>query len=141
MNIPVIDPFGVAADPAMPSLALALDPEEAQRQFLRRLPQLAGEHGVVHLRKIRVTRYKPGRRCMIEYDVEVERPDTPLEVVTLIGKVRVRRFGKSGYRLLGALWDAGFRLDSQDGISVPKPIGTVSKWRVRYARARLAVHH
>ena len=130
MNIPVIDPFGVAADPAMPSLALALDPEEAQRQFLRRLPQLAGEHGVVHLRKIRVTRYKPGRRCMIEYDVEVERPDTPLEVVTLIGKVRVRRFGKSGYRLLSALWDAGFRLDSQDGISVPKPIGTVSKFQM-----------
>src|SRR5438093_7807496 len=67
---------------------------------------------------------------MIGYDVEVERPDTPLEVVTLIGKVRVRRYGKSGYRLLDAFWNAGFRSDSQDGISVPEPIGTVSKFRM-----------
>ncbi len=114
----------------MPSLALALDPEEAQRQFERRLPNLASEGGVVHLRAIRVTRYKPGRRCMIEYDIEVAQPDDVPQAVTLIGKVRTRRFGKSGYRLLSTLWNAGFRSDSPDGISVPEPIGTVSKFRM-----------
>ncbi len=130
MNIPVIDTFGVAADPAMPSLALALDPEEVQRQLGRRLTRLAGEGGVVHLRTIRVIRYKPGRRCVIEYEVDVERPDAQPETVVLVGKVRVRRYGKSGYRLLDAFWNAGFQSDSPDGISVPEPVGTVPKFQM-----------
>lgn len=130
VSISVIDPFNVAADPQMPSLALALDPVEVQRQFLSRLPRLAVPRDRVHLRAIRVTRHKPGRRCVIEYDVEVERPELPPEPVTLIGKVRAGRFGKSGYRLLDRLWHAGFESDSQDGISVPEPIGTVSKFRM-----------
>ena len=141
MNIPVIDTSGVAADPAMPSLALALDPSEVQRQFGRRLSRLAGQHGCVHLRTIRVTRYKPGRRCVIEYEVDVERPDAPPETVLLIGKVRVRRYGKSGYRLLDAFWNAGFQSDSPDGISVPEPAGTVpafQMWLQRKVPGRLA---
>jgi hypothetical protein len=129
MSVPVLDPFGAAEDPEMPSLALAVDPTEVEQRF-RRLRRLLGEHGSVRLRAIRVTRYKPGRRCVIEYDVDVERPGVAPEVVTLIGKVRARRYGKSGYRLLDALWDAGFAADSPDGISVPEPIGTVGKLRM-----------
>jgi hypothetical protein len=130
VTIPVTDPFGAAADPAMPSLARALDPGEAQAQFQRRLPDLAGEAGRIAVRAIRVTRHKPGRRCLVEYDVEVERPDRPRELLTLVGKVRAGRFGKSGYRLLRALHDAGFGADSPDGISVPEPVGTVSAFRM-----------
>ena len=130
MSIPVIDPFGAAADTAMPSLALALDPMTVQGRFKRHLRRLAGERGVVRLRAIRVTRYKPGRRCLMEYDVDVERPGLAPEAATLIGKVRARRFGNSGYRLLRALWDAGLRADSEDGISVPEPIGTVPMFRM-----------
>jgi hypothetical protein len=123
----VIDPFGAARDSEMPSLASALDPQEAQRQFEDRLQgKLVGESGSLRLREIRVRRYKPGRRCVIEYDLDIERP----EVLTLLGKVRVRRFGKSGYRLLSAFWDAGFDADAPDGICVPEPVGTVSKFRM-----------
>ena len=124
VNIPVVDPFCAADDPEMPSIATALDPDEAQRQFEHRLGHLAGEDGSFQLREIRVARYKPGRRCVIEYDLE--RP----EAMTLLGKVRVRRFGKSGYRLLSAFWDAGFDADALDGISVPEPVGTVSRFRM-----------
>jgi hypothetical protein len=130
VSVSVVDPFGVAADPAMPSCALALDPVAVQRQFKRRLPRLAGGRGVVHLRSIRVTRYKPARRCLVEYDVEVERSGAPPEAATLIGKIRVRRFGMSGYRLLDALWNAGLGSDSRDGISVPEPIGAISMFRM-----------
>jgi hypothetical protein len=130
MNIPVSDPFGAACDPEMPSLALALDPVEVQRQFGSHLTPLSGERGLVHLWAVRVTRYKPGRRCVIEYDVEVERAEDAPEATTLIGKVRARRSGKSGYRLLKAFWDNDFRADSQDGISVPEPIGIVSACRL-----------
>jgi Phosphotransferase enzyme family len=123
-NIPVVDPFCAADDPEMPSIATALDPDEAQRQFEHRLGHLAGEDGSFQLREIRVARYKPGRRCVIEYDLEQP------EAMTLLGKVRVRRFGKSGYRLLSAFWNSGFDADAPDGIAVPEPVGTVSKFRM-----------
>jgi aminoglycoside phosphotransferase (APT) family kinase protein len=130
VSITVNDPFGAAPDRAIPSLAMALDPAEAHEQFSRCLTRLAAEHGFIRLRAIRVSRYKPGRRCMIEYDVEVERPDLPPEPVTLLGKVRAGRYGKSGYRLLSALWEAGFQADCPDGMSVPEPIGTVGRFRM-----------
>jgi hypothetical protein len=126
----VEDPFGVAADRAMPSLAKALDPTEAERQLQQRLPRLTGENGSLRLEAIRVRRYKPTRRCMIEYEAAVKHPDAPPAPATVIGKVRVHRFGKSGFRLLDAVWTAGFEADSGDGISVPEPLGTVSAFRM-----------
>jgi hypothetical protein len=48
----------------------------------------------------------------------------------LIGKVRRLRSGKSGYRLLSALWEAGFGADSADGITVAEPIGVVPEFRM-----------
>jgi hypothetical protein len=139
--IPVIDPFDVARDSEMPSLARALDPNEAQRQLGTNLPRLAGEGGFVHLRSIRVTRYKAGRRCLIEYTVELEKPSKLGETIALIGKVRVGHRAASGYALLEAFWNAGFAADSADGISVPEPIGVVpdfQMWLQRKVPGRLA---
>jgi hypothetical protein len=131
MKVKARDPFNAADDPALPTVRLAVDPNEAQRHLgRRRLPRLTGPEGSAWVRGIRVTRHKPGRRCVIEYEVEVERPGAPTELVTLIGKIRQARFGISGYRLLSAFWDAGFDADSDDGISVPEPIGTVGKLRM-----------
>lgn len=128
--VPVTDPFGVAADPEMPNLAQALDPATVQLQLGRRLPRLAGKLGYVHLREIRVTRYKPGQRCLFEYNVEVERPDASPENVVLIGKVRAGHSARGSYRLLDRLWNAGFNEDSADGISVPEPIGIVNDFQM-----------
>jgi hypothetical protein len=129
VTVEVLDPFDAAADPALPTIALALDPEQAARQ-LRRFPRLTGHGGVVRVQAIRVTRHKRGRRCVIEYDVDVERADAPAERATLIGKVRVARYGNAGHRLLSAFWEAGFDSDCSDGISVPEPIGAVAKFRM-----------
>jgi hypothetical protein len=130
VDVALIDSLGVTNDPAMSSLAAALDPAEVRRRFRGRLRRVTGENGLPRLRTIRVTRYKPGRRCVIEYDLEVERPDAAPEMVTLIGKVRRLRSGKSGYRLLSALWEAGFGADSADGITVAEPIGVVPEFRM-----------
>lgn len=141
MTVVVVDPFGVAADPEMRALTSAIDPVAAQEQFGRRLPRLAGPDGFVAVRAIRVTRYKPGRRCVIEYDVEVERPGHATRKVALIGKIRRRRSGKSGYRVLDSLWDGGFGADAKDGIVVPEPIGVVPEFRMwlqRKAPGRVA---
>jgi hypothetical protein len=129
-DVTLIDPLDVTNDPAMSTLAAALDAAKVRRRFRGRLRRLTGENGLPHLRTIRVVRYKPGRRCVIEYDVEVEWPDAAPEMVTLIGKVRRLRSGKSGYRLLNALWDAGFGADSADGITVAEPIGVVPEFRM-----------
>jgi Phosphotransferase enzyme family len=134
-DVDVLDPFGAASDPLLPTVASALDPREAQRQ-IRRLPWLAGG-GAAKLRAIRVTRHKPGKRCLIEYDVDVARPGSPR--VTLIGKIRHARYGKEGYRLLQSFWNAGFDSDTADGIAVPPPVGIISKFQMWVQRKVLGV--
>jgi hypothetical protein len=129
-DVTVSDPFEAAGDPAFPALARALDPAEVEHQFKRRLPRLAGPEGLVYPRAIRVTRYKPGRRCLVEYDVEIRRPNRAPEAATLIGKARAGRYGKADYRVLEAFWRAGFQGDSPDGIAVAEPISTVAKFRM-----------
>jgi hypothetical protein len=130
MTVSVRDPFGVTGDAEMRTLGPATDPVVVQQHFARHLPRLAGENGFVRALAIRVARYKPGRRCVIEYDVDVMRPRREPERLTMLGKVRRRRSGKSGYRLLDALWAAGFGADARDGIVVPEPIGTVPELRM-----------
>ena len=43
MSVIVVDPFGVADDPEMSTLALAIDPAQVDRHFQRSLPRLTGE--------------------------------------------------------------------------------------------------
>lgn len=126
----VLDPFGAAADPELPTVAVALDPEEVQAEFKRGLPRLTGGDGMVRVKSIAVTRHKPGRRCVIEYDVRVKSPDGSRQKVRLIGKVRARRYGNEGYRALDAVWNGGFDAKSPDGISVPEPVGVIPRFRM-----------
>ena len=122
MDIPVIDPFGIAADPKMPFLRQAINPSEVRCQFERHVSYLREEKGKVNLNAIRVTRYKPQRRCLVEYDLEFERPP---EKLTVIGKARAKGVDKATYHILTALWNAGFRADNHDGIHVPEPMGII----------------
>ncbi len=77
-----------------------------------------------------MTRYKPARRCLLEYDVVLPSSCGRDEELTLIGKVRARHGEDSGYRLQRAFWDAGFEAESRDGISVPEPVGRVPAFRM-----------
>jgi hypothetical protein len=125
----VNDPFDAASDPALPTVRLALDPASVAAEFKRGLPRLAGE-GTVSIKSIVVTRHKPGRRCVIEYDVRVKHPDSPRQKAKLIGKIRARRYGNEGYRMLEAVWNAGFHASSADYVSVPEPIGVIPRFRM-----------
>jgi len=127
LNIPVIDPFNIAADPKMPFVAGAIDPLRVQQQFLQLITQKIPK---VNLLAVRVIRHKPGRRCLIEYDLEIENPDASFQVITLIGKVRAKGTDSNSYQLQQSLWNAGFSDDSEDGISVPEPMGIVPKFQM-----------
>jgi len=128
-KVTVSDPFGAAADMELPTVAPALDPVIVNEEFHHGLPRLATD-GRVTVRSITVTRHKPGRRCVIEYDVRIRFDDRPREKMTLIGKVRARRFGNEAYRLLDAIWSTGFQGDSADGVSVPEPVGVIPRFQM-----------
>ncbi len=125
MGARVDNPFDTASDESMPSLLLALDPKSAKHHFKRALPRLSGPDGTCRVKGIRVIRHKPGRRCVIEYDLRIEEGGKLLNSVSVIGKIRARRFGNEAYRLLDNFWSGGFDDTSTDGISVPEPLGVI----------------
>lgn len=127
MNIPVIDPFNIVADPKMPFVAGALDPLKVQQQFSQFLSQNISK---INLCAIRVIRHKLGRRCLIEYDLERGNPNGSSQLITLIGKVRAKGTDINSYQLQQSLWNAGFSDDSEDGISVPEPMGVVPEFQM-----------
>ena len=131
MTVAVLDPYGVSADPAMPFLADATDPAHVERHFRRLLSGGARFRGV---HEIRVVRHKPGRRCIVEYDVEIHGPDLERQRVTFVGKARARGSPNDADALLRQLRLRGFGDDAPDGFCVPEPLGVVRPYRMSLQR-------
>lgn len=118
----VSDPFGARGDDRNPFLAAALDPPFVQDR-LRSLPELQARVPGLVVRGVRVLRHKPGRRCLIQY--ELAPSGAPAEPLLALGKVRARGTDFSTYRLVGHLAARGFAPHSEDGVSVAPPLGVV----------------
>jgi hypothetical protein len=118
----VFDPFGARADGGIRFLPAALDPSAVQERF-RRLPELQARVPGLRLRSARVLRHKPGRRCLIEY--ELAGADPAAEAVFVLGKVRSRGADLRTHALARRLIECGFGPDSADGVSIPEPLGVV----------------
>ncbi len=108
-------------DPGLPTLASALDPAIAA-VFI--LPVLATR---LRLESPRITdvqlrRHKPGRRCLIEYQVAPGDGTTPIPV---LAKLRRRGVDTSNFDFLQALAANGFHPEAPDGISIPTPLGAI----------------
>ena len=128
-GIGVDDRFNAADDAALPTVVPALNPILAAAALKRQLPTIS-RAGRLKLRAIRVIRHKPGKRCVIEYDLKVKRTGEVDHRVTVIGKIRARRSGNEGFRQLKMIWVAGFDSLSADGISVPEPVGVISEFKM-----------
>lgn len=128
--IPVTDPFNTATDLDLPTVGAALNPLLVGEELKRHLPRLSGADGVLKLRAIRVVRHKPGKRCVVEYDVRRKVNGVKTDRMTLIGKIRSRRSGNEGFRQQELIWNGGFAADSADGISVPEPVGVISEFKM-----------
>ncbi|MBD2296773.1 phosphotransferase [Anabaena sphaerica FACHB-251] len=122
MNVFVSDPFDSVADIKMPFLSAAIDPVQVEECFDRCLSIARN----THLEKIEVIRYKPGRRCLIEYELINDFG----QKITLIGKVRAKGTDFHSYELQKSLWETGFGDDSFDGISVPEPMSIIPEWQM-----------
>ncbi|MDZ7622274.1 MAG: phosphotransferase [Candidatus Competibacteraceae bacterium] len=126
MNILVSDPTDALGDPAMPMLRLALQPEYMARRLQECLSlgrQLATGDESIQLRAIHVRRHKPGRRCLIEYELAYPGPSGGEARLTLLGKVRAKGLDRRSHAVQNALWRNGFGPLSEDRIGVPEPLG------------------
>jgi hypothetical protein len=101
-----------------------------QRRLEPFLAPIADESGPLVLRAIRVTRHKPGRRCLIEYDLEPRHAASPSQPLTFVGKVRAKGLDAAAYELQKTLWNAGFDDHSADDISVPQAVGVIPDLRM-----------
>src|SRR5690606_37365393 len=84
------NPTGLLADPAMGFLAPALEPEPALAAFRRPGGPLADLDGPVRIARIDILRHKPGRRCLIAYDIDVAPRHGAPQSFTLLGKARAK---------------------------------------------------
>jgi aminoglycoside phosphotransferase (APT) family kinase protein len=130
----VIDPFGANDDAKMPWLSEATNPIAVMREFSSRFADVLGEARFASIKAIRVTRYKPQRRCLIEYSIHAPEAGAPHRTIELIGKVRSKGLGRKNYELLQKLWNAGFQNTNEDKISIPEPIGVVKVWNMWFQR-------
>lgn len=121
----VADNFGAAEDATMPFLRRALDPVKVLIELRRALNSHARFSGNIDLQQIRVVRHKPGRRCLIEYDLTVNVPGRFERPLTVIGKVHARGVDEHCFCLMQHLRAAGFGENSVDGIAVPAPLALI----------------
>lgn len=121
------DGGNAALDPAIPFLRRALDPAEIQHELDRGFVRADESTGPLLLRAVRMIRHKPGRRCIVEYDVETAgQPDA----MTLVGKIRSKGLDVATYSLNLGLRQLGFDENAPDGIAVPRPVGTIPSLRM-----------
>lgn len=129
-RVSVVDHFGVSRDPEMPFLRTAIGAVRAQEHLNRSLhkaddPKL--KDASARIRGIRVRRYKPGRRCLIQYDIASGKGQ---ENITLLGKARSKGLDLATYQLQLTLWNNGFSSESPDKISIPRPVATIPEFNM-----------
>ena len=120
-NCIVTDQYNITQDPKMSFLQDVISPNKVQELFSQHLAFIPDKFQLV---EIKVIRYKPQKRCLIEYSFQGEKP------LTLIGKVRAKGTDYKSYELQKQLWHSGFDSNSYDKISVPKPIVVIPQWQM-----------
>jgi hypothetical protein len=119
------DPFGAKNDPLMPQLVVALDRRKIGPPMKRGLRKLIKGQETLRIKRIKVLRHKPGKRCVIEYKVYTDPPGNPDKTFSILGKIRANRSPRTAFELQDLFWQSGFDDKSADGISVPEPLGMI----------------
>ncbi len=127
MTTTVIHPLEALQDPALPQLKSAPEPEIMQRHFVHCLKRFNKDSSRIDLQEIRMLRYQPGRCCLIEYTLKIDRPGFSPETLVLLGKTKSGHSAQESFQILDQLWYAGFSADDKSGFSVPEPMGFVSE--------------
>ncbi len=98
-NCMVLDRFNITQDPKMLFLQDVISPTKVKELFQQHLSLITNKYQLV---QIEVIRYKPQKRCLIEYTFQGE------NTLVLIGKIRAKGTDKKSYDLQKKLWHNGF---------------------------------
>ncbi len=121
MTCIVIDPYQITQDDKMPFLEEVICPEKVKIFFEDNINLITNKY---QLLAINVIRYKPRKRCLIEYHFQREKP------LVIIGKIRAKGIDLKSHEIQKQLWEHDFHDHSCDGISVPEPLGIISQWHM-----------
>lgn len=126
-EVAIFDDLLASKDEKLPWLSQAINPDLA-REVIGPCARQAFERDRLAPKTIRVLRHKPGRRCLIAYEF---REGSQGEQRILLGKVHAKKNRHDqSFQLQKALWDNGFDEQSDDGISVAKPVAIIPQWKM-----------
>ncbi|MCF6256309.1 MAG: aminoglycoside phosphotransferase family protein [Gammaproteobacteria bacterium] len=129
LNMTVKNPSTCLANETFKRAHQALDATAVQTE-LSRLPFFRRDGVLPELTAIRVSHHKPGRRCLIEYDLLIKHPARRPQPLTLIGKIRMKAHDRRTWAAVNGLWEAGMNAQSDDGIAIPRPVGEIPRWHM-----------
>ncbi|MBE9221438.1 aminoglycoside phosphotransferase family protein [Cyanobacterium stanieri LEGE 03274] len=119
MNI--INKYNLSSDKKMVFLTDILNKDNVESYFNQFLSDLMSKY---QLKALEVIRYKPEKRCLIEFTFEGDNS------LILIGKIKAKGTDFKTYNLQQKLWENGFNNDCLDQISVPQPFGLIPPWQM-----------
>lgn len=126
------------ADLTIPGLDRALDSRRMQPILAALLQTQPVAHESVRLMSTRMVRHKPGRRCVVRYELDTHDGDA-IQRQSLLGKIRARGFDRRTYELMQQLWAGRFGPKSGDAIRVPEPVGAVPELNM-WLQRRIEAH-
>lgn len=121
MNTLINLPLNILSRPDLVFLKEAFSPHQVETLFKQYFPYLVKN---TSLSSIKLIRYKPRKRCLIEYTFIGDK------TIILLGKVRFKGTDTKSYYLQKHLWENSFDDHSIDNISVPEPIGIIPQWKM-----------
>ncbi len=98
-------------DSTMPFMERLLEPRHMEKRLSEALAK------DLKLEKPLLLRHKPGKRCLIQYDLK---DNQTKEVFSLLGKGRAKGLDERSFKNQKTLWSKGFSDTSPDLISVPE---------------------
>lgn len=125
--LPILDPK------LRQRLYRATRPDLAGPLLARRLPVFSkkGQEQLLSVQGIQVLKYKPGRRCVLAYELigQTRRGGVQTQH-QVIGKVYRDERGERLFRLQQALWNDGFGPHAPDRIHVPRALAYIPEMRM-----------
>ena len=106
------------ADPNMPYLSRAADPEEMTRVFRNRREQLLDYPARISEVRIELARYLPEISAILRYEIETV---PSIASTTIFGKVQPWNRGEESHRVMTEIWKAAEQ--SEGRLTVPRPMG------------------
>ncbi|MDH5327896.1 MAG: aminoglycoside phosphotransferase family protein [Gammaproteobacteria bacterium] len=111
-------------DAALPCINLALNGRYMETK-LEPLLRPHSQNAPLRVAQTHIIRHKPGRRCLLQYQITLTDDRGDPVHLCIMGKVRAKGADRKTYKLNSALWENGFGESSDDGLMVPQPIGLI----------------